>query len=68
MNNNDFDTDSQYKEQLFKELLEIVKELGWKVAFPIGDDDDAVPGMIIGTEEYVTDVTEAVDEFERYDD
>lgn len=39
--------------QLFKELLEIVKELGWTVALPTVGDDEEVPGMVIGTEAYI---------------
>ena len=44
-------------EKLFESLLEIVSKLGWVVAFPKSDDPEAeVPGMVIGTEQYVTDV------------
>lgn len=63
----DFETTSQYREQLFKELIQIVGELGWSVAIPDGDDNEEVPGLIIGSSDYVDKVTEAVrkDEHER---
>lgn len=53
MSRKDFDTDEQYNLQLFKDLLEIVKELGWQVALPTVPDDEPVPGMVIGTQEYI---------------
>lgn len=62
MSKNDFSTEAQYREQLFKELIEIVGELGWQVAIPNGPEDDEVPGLIIGTEEYVNRVTEAMED------
>lgn len=61
MSRKDFSTEVQYREQLFKELIEIVGELGWTLALPDGEDDDEVPGMIIGTETYVAKTVEAVD-------
>jgi hypothetical protein len=50
------------RKQLFKELIEIVGELGWVVAIPEGDLDEEVPGLVVGTEEYVNHVIDAVDE------
>lgn len=61
MSKTDFATEAAYREQLFKEIIEIVGELGWQIAIPKGNDNDEVPGLIIGTEEYVKEVTEAVD-------
>lgn len=58
-------TDSEKRLQLFKELIEIVTEIGWNVALPNCDDEDEVPGMIIGTEAYVDRVTNAVDKAEK---
>lgn len=61
MSRKDFNTDGEYRIQLFKELIEIVGELGWQVSIPKGPEDEEVPGMIIGTPEYTTKVLEAVD-------
>lgn len=44
------------EEELFDQLLEIVFKLGWDIAVPKVDDDDDVPGLIIGTPEYLDDV------------
>ena len=43
----------QEQMQLFKELLEIVKEIGWRVALPVIADDEEVSGMVIGTDAYI---------------
>lgn len=61
MSKKDFATEQQYREQLFKELIEIVGELGWVVAIPNGEDNEEVPGLIVGTEEYVDKVSDALE-------
>ena len=65
MSKEDFDTESQYREQLFKELIEIVGELGWSVAIPKGADNEEVPGLIIGSQEYLDRIASAVDRVEK---
>lgn len=67
MKKDDFETEKQYREQLFKELIEIVEELGWNVAIPHVEEDDEVPGLIIGNPEYVEAVTEALEEYESFE-
>lgn len=54
------------KEALIQELLEIAQELGWSVAIPSTDDDEEVPGLIIGEPGYVDMVTQAVDEMAAF--
>lgn len=61
MSRADFATEGAYREQLFKELIEIVGELGWQVSIPKGADNDEVPGLIIGTDEYINKVTDAIE-------
>lgn len=61
MSRSDFDTEGDYRVQLFKELIDIVGELGWQVSIPKGPEDEEAPGLIIGTDSYVKKVTEAVD-------
>ena len=61
MNRDDFSTEGEYRLQLFKDLIEIVKELGWDIGLPKVGPDDEVPGMIIGQSSYVKKVTEAYD-------
>jgi hypothetical protein len=56
-----FDTDEEYKQQLMKELIDIASELGWQIAIPETEEDDTVPGLIIGEPEYVEEVLEALD-------
>ena len=58
---NDFETDGQYRHQLFKELIEIVTELGWSMAIPKGDDNEEVPGLIVGSDEYLEEVLDKLD-------
>lgn len=53
MSRSEFNTDAEYRMQLFKELIEIVGELGWEVGIPKGDPDEEVPGMVIGRSAYV---------------
>lgn len=61
MSKKDFATEMEYRKQLFTELIEIVGELGWQIAMPEGEEDEEVPGLVIGTEEYVTKITGALD-------
>lgn len=41
------------KEEKIKELINIIKELGWQLAIPDGNDEAIIKGMIIGEESYV---------------
>lgn len=68
MKKDDFENEKQYREQLFKELIEIVEELGWNVAIPQVEEDDEVPGLVIGKAEYVDAVTEALAEYENFEE
>lgn len=61
MSREDFNTDSEYRMQLFKELIEIVGELGWAISFPSGEADEEVPYMIIGQKKNVDKVVEKID-------
>lgn len=54
MSNNDDITKKQ--KELIEKLSEIVAELEWVIGLPVGSD--SVPGLIIGTEEFVRDVVE----------
>lgn len=47
-------SDSEKQKKLIEELSMIVNELGWVIGLPSGVD--MVPGLIIGTEEFVQDV------------
>lgn len=61
MSREDFDTDSAYKVQLVKELLEIANELGWQVALPSQkEQNEEVPGLIIGQGKYVNKVLDCL--------
>jgi hypothetical protein len=60
MTNKYFMTDAEYRRQLVKELIDIVKELGWDMAVPDIDDHEEVPGLIIGEKTYVDYVVECV--------
>ncbi len=48
--------DPKRQYELIQELTKIVNELDWVIGLPEGD---IVPGLIIGTEEFVTQVVEA---------
>lgn len=51
------DADEQQRQRLLiSKLSEIVNELGWVIGMPAGED--MVPGLIIGTEQFVVDVVE----------
>lgn len=55
-------TELEYKRQLLKELVDIVKDLGWDVALPMNpESEDYVDGMIIGTTEYVEDICDLLE-------
>lgn len=46
-------------EEVFETLCKCAQILGWDcIAVPKIDDDSHVPGAIIGTKQYVADVTE----------
>lgn len=42
---------------IITELAELCKELGWVIALP--EQDEAVPGLIVGDQAFVEEVTEA---------
>lgn len=44
---------SEETEELYERLLNLIAEIGWSIAIPDVSDDEEVPGLIIGTEEYV---------------
>lgn len=46
--------DPERQKKLIEELSLIVNELGWVIGLPAGVD--VVPGLIVGTEEFVKDV------------
>ncbi len=50
---------------LFRQLFATVRDLGWSIAVPADDSDNEVPGLIIGSAEYVAFVSAALD---AYDD
>lgn len=63
-----FDSDEQYREQLFKELIEITKELGWDVAIPKSNDpNEEVKGLIIGQSDYVENIMNVLDDMDVED-
>jgi hypothetical protein len=68
MSIDDFDNEKDYKSQLIKDLLEICEELGWSVAIPDTEEDEEVPGLIIGNPEYIEKVLDAVDQAEEDSD
>lgn len=41
--------------EAFELLIDIIHKVGWTMALPDIPDDEQVPGMIIGTEEFVND-------------
>lgn len=45
--------DNVTENELMDTLVATIAQLGWTVALPELNDDDPVPGMIIGTNEYV---------------
>ena len=50
------------EKQIFDDLLQAIAALGWTVAVPgVGDDDD-VPGLIVGKDEYVNAILEYIPE------
>ncbi len=50
-------TEKDKQLQLVQQLAEIVEELGWVVAIPLGDA--ICDGIIMGTEEYVLNVVKS---------
>lgn len=46
--------DVKKQRDLINKLADIVNELGWVIGLPVGAD--TVPGLIVGTEEFVKDV------------
>jgi hypothetical protein len=48
--------DEKKQKALIEDLAEIVTELGWVIGLPSGEG--MVPGLVVGTEEFVRDVVE----------
>lgn len=45
-------------EELLQKLIDILKEADWGICIPNLKPDDDVPGMIIGTDEYIKSITD----------
>jgi hypothetical protein len=45
--------DSVTEKELMETLVATISQLGWGAALPDLDPNDTVPGMIIGTDEYI---------------
>lgn len=43
-------------EELVETIMHCARELGWNVAIPVGEDEDVVTGLILGTQEYLDSV------------
>jgi hypothetical protein len=53
------------EENTLSELIEIAKKLGWEIALEEKEDgDEEMRGLIIGTHEYINDVTSGLEENE----
>lgn len=50
-------TEEEDKALLFQQLAELIKKMGWGIAIPELKEKDAVPGLIIGTDEYLQTIT-----------
>lgn len=48
-------------DELLAELLQIINELEWVIAMPNAEEDDEIPGMIIGTSAFVNEVISKYD-------
>lgn len=48
--------DIKRKTELIQELAEICRKLDWVIALPT--EQDTVPGLIVGTEEFVAEVVQ----------
>lgn len=59
-------SDKNREMELIQSLADICEELGWIIAIP--SQDELVPGLIIGSEEFVADVIQTVygDDVEIY--
>ncbi len=55
-------------ETLYKDLLTIIKKLGWGVALPKMDEEDDVPGMIIGTSQYLQIISSLINRTQKKED
>ena len=50
------------KVELLVETLVNFKEMGWNIAMPSVGQNDEIPGLIVGTPQYVDQVCEALDQ------
>lgn len=46
------------QEELIADLFEIVKELGWNIGIPGEEEDEVVSGLVIGTNDFINNMTE----------
>lgn len=44
----------------FEQLIKIVQKFGWSVAIPDIHEEDVLPGLIIGTDEYIETITDMI--------
>lgn len=51
------------RDALFRQLFAVVRDLGWSIGVPDDDSDNEVPGLIVGSAEYVAFVTAALDAY-----
>lgn len=44
------------------DIIKACETLGWHIAMPIQDNEDEVPGLVIGTNEYLEYILDLEDE------
>lgn len=49
-------------EELLETIMRCAQELGWNVAIPTGEEEEAVAGIILGTQEYLDMIVSHLDE------
>jgi hypothetical protein len=47
--------------EAIKQIIQACEVLGWVIAFPQGEPDDDVPGMVIGTQPYIDRMVQGYD-------
>lgn len=53
--------------QFVETLIRGAGGLGWAIAIPNGPDEMALPGLIVGTREYINDITSNLPDGEKYE-
>jgi hypothetical protein len=48
----------------FDFLVASVLEMGWDIAVPKGEGGDAVPGLVVGNDEYIEKILDALEKAE----